>query len=670
MKNQLFIVFLSLISLQLSAQEVKFGKVTKQELEEKNYPLDSVADAAYLYKNKEVFVEYTSSEGWSLVTLVHERIKIYNKKEAAKYASEEITLFKRGGTDEEVNGLKAYTYNLEGGKIKKEKLQKNQIFENETSKNWHSKKFTMPSIKDGSIVEYKYRKVSPYFQYLDRIDLQHSIPIKKLNVSVKIPEYFNYKTHNQGYLQMYFKESYKHKKIRYSYRSNGGNVGRNTTKYEETIDLKYKYYELSKENIPAIDSKEPNISSINQYKSTVKFELNSILRPRVQPQYFTTSWDAVARRIYKTAAFGEELQKSNYYKTDLEAVLSSKTSEFEKAAAIFQFVKSKMKWNGMPGKYTRKGVRKAYKESVGNVAEINLMLTSMFRTAGLNANPVLVSTRANGVPMYPTIQGFNYVVSSVGFSDNSFVLFDATAPYSSPNLMPLRTINWNGRLVKKNGTSIAVNLVPTKHSVQDVNINVKLSSDGLVNGLMRSKFTKYNAYSYRVKNNHVKDTEVRTRIEEKNNIEIENFRISNKLKIGKPINELVKFSSEDLVEEIAGKLYVEPLLFRANKANPFKLDDRKFPVDFNAPWMDKNTISIQIPEGYTVESIPETIAISMSDNLGVFKFQVVHVGNKIKTMSVVQINKAIITPEYYHELKEFYNRMVKKQTEKIVLVKE
>ena len=667
MKKQLFIVFACIVSFQFSAQEIKFGKISKEELQEKKHPLDSLAEAAYLYKNKEVFMEYDLNNGWTLVTLVHKRIKIY-KKDAAKYATEEIRLFKKGGADEVVNGLKAYTYNLEGGKIKKEKLHKSQIFENKISKNWFSKKFTMPNIKDGSIVEYKYRKTSPYFQFIDEIELQYDIPMNKLEIEVRIAEYFKYKIHNKGYLQTYFSEMQKNKIMHFSYRSSE-RTGRNVERINETINVNYKHYKFSKENIPAIESKEPYISSIKNYKSSVKFELNSILMPKAQPQYFATSWNAVARRIYKTATFGEELQKSNYYKTELQTVLNGKTSDFEKAAAIFQFVKSKMKWNGILGKYTNKGVRKAYKESVGNVAEINLMLTSMLRSAGLNANPVLVSTRANGTPMYPTIQGFNYVVSSVAFSDNSFALLDATAPYSLPNLMPLRTINWNGRLVKKNGTSIAINLVPTKHSVQDVNINIKLSSDGMVNGLMRTKFTNYNAYSYRVKNNHVKDSEIRTSIEEKNNIEIENFRISNKLKIGKPINELVKFSSEDLVEEIGGKLYIVPLLFRANNANPFKLDDRKFPVDFNAPWMDKNTISIQIPEGYTVESIPETTAISMSDNLGVFKFQVTHVGNKIRTISVVQFNKAIITPEYYQELKEFYNQMIKKQTEKIILIK-
>ena len=74
----------------------------------------------------------------------------------------------------------------------------------------------------------------------------------------------------------------------------------------------------------------------------------------------------------------------------------------------FNFLKSKVKWNGFYGKYTDKGVRKAYKDRVGNVAEINLILTSMLRFAGLNANPVLVSSRGNGIPIFPTTNGFDY----------------------------------------------------------------------------------------------------------------------------------------------------------------------------------------------------------------------------------------------------------------------
>ena len=160
-----------------------------------------------------------------------------------------------------------------------------------------------------------------------------------------------------------------------------------------------------------------------------------------------------------------------------------------------------------------------------------------------------------------------------------------------------------------------------------------------------------------------------SKFEEKNNVEIENFKIANKNAIGKAINRNIKFRSEDLVEEINGKLYIEPLLILAQHTNPFKLEERKFPVDFITPWKDKNTVSIQIPDGYTVSSLPETLAIALPENLGVFKYQVTQTGNKIKTMSILQINKSTITPQYYLVLKDFYGQLVKKQSEKIVLVK-
>ena len=45
-------------------------------------------------------------------------------------------------------------------------------------------------------------------------------------------------------------------------------------------------------------------------------------------------------------------------------------------------------------------------------------------------------------------------------------------------------------------------------------------------------------------------------------------------------------------------------------------------------------------------------------------------GNKISTMSTIQFNEGVIGANYYVALKDFYAQMVKKQSEKIVLVKE
>ena len=143
----------------------------------------------------------------------------------------------------------------------------------------------------------------------------------------------------------------------------------------------------------------------------------------------------------------------------------------------------------------------------------------------------------------------------------------------------------------------------------------------------------------------------------------------NKKVLDKPIVMSVKFMSEDLVEEINGKLYIEPILFLTTHKNPFKLEDRKFPVDFVSPWKDVNRVSIAIPEGYEVEVLPEPLAISLPDNLGVFKYQVLQKGGKISAISILKFNNAIIPPQYYATLKDFYRQIVQKQTEKIVLVK-
>ncbi|WP_435260748.1 hypothetical protein [Tenacibaculum sp. nBUS_03] len=51
MKKLIIIPFL-LLSIISNSQEVKFGKVSKEELVEKTHPIDSTAEAAYLYKKR------------------------------------------------------------------------------------------------------------------------------------------------------------------------------------------------------------------------------------------------------------------------------------------------------------------------------------------------------------------------------------------------------------------------------------------------------------------------------------------------------------------------------------------------------------------------------------------------------------------------------------------
>lgn len=59
-------IILSLsFSVSALSQDYDFGKVSKEELQEKYNPLDSSASAAYLYKYRRTYFVYRQEEGFS-----------------------------------------------------------------------------------------------------------------------------------------------------------------------------------------------------------------------------------------------------------------------------------------------------------------------------------------------------------------------------------------------------------------------------------------------------------------------------------------------------------------------------------------------------------------------------------------------------------------------------
>lgn len=636
-----------------SAQNYGFGKVSKEELQEKFHPLDSTAGAAYLYRSRRTFYVFNQFESrFDLMTEIHERIKIYTK-EGFEMATKSIPYyFPESGNSEAVNSIKGYTFNLEGNKVNREKLSSKSIFNETLNKYRRIKKITMPNIKEGCVIELRYKIMSPYSESIPDLKFQYQIPVKKLNYQVEIPEYFTYNKKSIGYYYV-------------------GMILESKNKSFNEIDYDVNVFRFDEKNVPALKDDEPFVSSIGNYRAGMKFELTKRNYTSIggELKFFSNSWTDVSKQIYKASSFGGELNKSNYYKEVLQEILSTNKTEAEKISAIFQFVKGKVKWNGFNSIFSDKGVKKAFKERVGNVADINLMLTAMLRSAGLNADPVLVSTRTNGVPIFPTIDGFNYVISTVKLSTGGVVLLDATEPYSVPNILPRRALNWNGRRITKSGNSSWIKLTSSKLASEENKITASISDDMIVNGISTTKFGNLSALTYRKRHNHLTEEAVITSLEEEDKIEIEGYRLANENLIGKPVTRTIMFNSEGLMENINGKLYIEPLLFLSQHQNPFKLEERKFPVDFTTPWSVKNIISIQIPEGYKVESSPESLGISLPENLGVFKFQVIPKENKIITTCILQFNKAVIAPQYYATLKDFYNQLVQKQSEKIVLIK-
>jgi len=125
-KLSLLLLCLTFVTLTVQAQELKFGKVTKEELLEKSHPLEPDAKAAVLYKDQKVRFDYNESSGWTLVTTVFQRIKIYQKT-GFDWATTLVSLYIGNSGSERITGVKGITFNYENAQITEDKLKKESI---------------------------------------------------------------------------------------------------------------------------------------------------------------------------------------------------------------------------------------------------------------------------------------------------------------------------------------------------------------------------------------------------------------------------------------------------------------------------------------------------------------------------------------------------------------
>lgn len=649
------------------AQDYELGKVTIQELNQKKHATDTSAVAAILFSKGKSFIEYTNTDGFVLISEIEYKIKIY-KKEGLNWANKEIAYYVGGTSKESASINKATTYNLVNGKIEKTKLNGEGEFKENVNKNWNSLKFTMPNVKEGSIIEYKYTIKSKYFSNLQDWRFQQIIPVDYSEYKTIIPEYFSYNFYTRGSFKLDINKESKSRSIelldtRTLAQRNGGARDSDQMSIVETVTL------IKAKDVPAL-IEEDFSNNIENYLSSIQYQLTSIQYPNDQIKVFSHSWEDVASSINESYNFGEELKKDNYFENEYSNLINGKTlNSNEKIDIIYNFVKNHYKWNEDYGIYTDVGVNKAYKEKVGNVAEINFTLIAMLRKAGLYAHPILLTTRSKSINLYPSTTAFNYVICGVEIGDK-IIFLDATDKLLKSDLLPTRALNYIGRLVRPNGTSIEVDLSPKSHSKKSVIIFASIDNQS-VKGNIKETLTGNRAYNFRSKNSSLSEESYLENIEKNMpGFEISEYKIENKKNENEPVKEDYYFTSSNEIEVINDKLFFKPLLFFAIDENPFKQEKRDYPIDFKYPIHDSYTITYNIPQGYVVESIPEKTNIATEDNLASFSFLTANMGNKVQIVSSFYINSALISSEYYDSLKEFYNQVFLKMNEKIVLKKQ
>ena len=386
MKNTILLLLFMLISSVCFSQTEEDnysqdeGKVTEFEMTMKEYPKDPDAEAVVIYELGNNY--FVGEDNRGFVLYMEKRIKIKILKQAGLgYADFEIPYYVKGADSEYVEDIKATTYNYQDGKLTRTELQSSKIYEEKISDLWRSKKFAMPDVREGSVVEVSYKISTPYFINMRQWDFQKKIPVVYSKLDYRAIPYYEYVYIMRGNNKF---DIYDSKVL-----LREQHFGR--------LSYKEVQYSFGMKDIPAFKDEE-FISSPKSYMISLDFQLSKYHSPYGGTEEYMSTWPKMCDEFLKDDSFGKYIKNSEKEaKKILQTLDLEGKTQGEKAKAISEYVKSGYNWNSFASKRTSQKVSELIKTKTGNSADINLFLIGLLKAADIKAEPVLLSTRGNGV---------------------------------------------------------------------------------------------------------------------------------------------------------------------------------------------------------------------------------------------------------------------------------
>lgn len=656
MKKYLLGVFFLLTPfLRLFAQDFTFGELKLDELDMKNYSADTTANAVVL---REFGTARISSEPRTpLIFDYHVRIKIFNSK-GFDQGNVVIPIYKTDNDRfESVSRIKAVTISHDvNGNVLTTPLDVKTVYTENINRQWNHVTFAMPNLSDGCIIEYSYQLESPYVFNFRSWVFQWDIPKIYSEYIARIPTLYNYNATLRGNLQL---KSNRAELEKDCFNPAGG----------VKADCSKIFYIM--ENIPAI-VEEDYMTALKNFRSAINFELVTYTDYRGFVTKVTQEWENIDYDLRKQESFGSQIKRTELFKKHLVSVLKGSTDDLTKSKAVYSFIQKWFKWNNYYQVYSVEGIKKAFDNHMGNVADINLSLVAALGASGLDAEAVLLSTRDNGIinKLYPVLSDFNYVVAKVNIEDKSYLL-DATDAFLPFGLLPVRCINDQGRVVSMDKPSYWIDIKASQKESKVYSLNLELSEDGKIRGTITGYSMGYEAYNRRKAINNFNSIEEYVEAMDENmpRLKILSSSIQNVDSLEKALVEEYTVeidANEDVKEE---QFSFNPYFVDQIHENPFKLLNRSYPVDWGAPSDSRLSMVLNYPDSFDIISKPASVGLTLPDGGGKYIANVELSEKQLVVSQMTQLNKSVYRTKEYPALKELFNKIVQTQKDPIVFRK-
>ncbi|RFS14664.1 transglutaminase family protein [Emticicia sp. C21] len=656
MKKTALLLWLVCCANLLYAQKVDlpsiyFGEVNFSDVEMKYYDKDSTADAVVLYDYGNTSFELKS--GMIYIHFVYYgRIKILKKSALSLGTISRVLVSGGYGREQIMSKIDGFTYNIENGEVKKEKLTKESIFIEKRVGDYQNVKITMPKVKEGSVIDYTYTIDTPFSISGNPATwtFQAERPVLWSIYEISIPSYFTYRILMSGYLDLIANES---KDVSLS-------IGAfNTTGTYQKFVMK---------DAPAFRS-EPFTANIGDYLSKIDFELTSVVWPTMFSRIYALDYSSLNRNMLDKEIFGGQIEKTGFLKSIAKEIKAKYTDSTDRLKAACEYIQKNVKWDENFSLYSN-NLKKVLESHKGDAGDINLLLIALLREMGFDANPVILSTRGHGKihEQYALMKKFNYVVAHIEKNGKDF-LMDATDEYLKLGMLPINCLNGKGWLVHPTNARF-VTITTPERDLRFVKANMVIDEDSELKGDFSKSYGGYGGWSAKKEFKNKGQEKYLEDVKKENATwVIEKADYINASDLEAPMEAQYQVVLNEYLTRAGNILYLKPMLSEAHKENLFKTKERLYPIDFAFVKDETFIANYELPKDYSIAEMPKNVSISLPENGGKFTYLIAVKGNILTVNSRIQLRKPLYYVEDYPSLREFFDKIVEKHNEQIVLKK-
>lgn len=528
------------------------------------------------------------------------RIKIF-KDEGKKYANVEIPYVEKLS---EVQGIEARTITPDG----KVTPFTDQIFDREIVKakkfRYHAKVLVLPNVHAGSLIEYTYKlhykdKIPDGYQHPEHYifergytypaaewDIQHSLYLKHghfVLVPVKGARVVDFKRAlhtdrevqrlSDGRLQFDIDDVPAFEEEDYAYPEEN---------LKGTVNLYYAVGFFSPQSYwrgVAISLGKEYDSFIGVKKSKViEAEVNRLLTPK-------KSDEASLKKLYARA---QQIRAMDYE--------SSKTDKEMKQEHLAE----------------NKNAEQVLQHGYGYGNDINLLFIAMARSAGFEANPLLLSSRRHAffTEEFPNQRQLNSLVAMVNAGGKSYIL-DPQSPYCPFELLPWSLTDAGGMLASFTIPSRMNTPMPESNQAVLRTIgDLKLNEEGTLTGKLTASYEGQEALTERQWAIGEDDVKRREHLEAamKSNLRMEAtvklLSVDGWERTGEPLKVEYEIEVPGYATPAGQRLVVPIGVLHTMDKNPFSSPRRTHEVYFEFPSESYEEVAIELPPGMQAEGLP------------------------------------------------------------------